>query len=366
MANELSYKKATVTIKDSVEYLGNLVLQNGNPDKYMFNDGYYSYTTNTLPTGEGWGEAHFYIKDYLGSNRMVMSKTGQTEQVNHYYPYGGIIGGIDLHPTFQTYKYEGKELDNTFGLDWYDIHARQYDPVIPSWHAIDPMCEKYYNLSPYAFCGNNPINNIDAFGKDILPVIYQKTDYSGNPIAINYRSNINYMEAMRMFGQTSYGKQFIGSFLEKGYSQYGVSGNGSRSQYVFMIQEMDLSPSEGTFMPNSNGSLHFEECGGKLYIIMKIDVRYKSVNELVETITHELALHGSDIDMWINAYESGGIGLAEEIFNEDSNGNKDHKDLEESNYQNIGVANYNDTMSELIQMYPQLQYIFIERNSTDD
>ncbi len=29
------------------------------------------------------------------------------------------------------------------------------------------------------------------------------------------------MLAMRMFGQTTYGKQFIGSFLNKNQSQYG-------------------------------------------------------------------------------------------------------------------------------------------------
>lgn len=77
-----SHKRGTVTINDSIEYFGNLVLRNGNPDQYMFNDGYYSYTTNSLPTGEGWGETLYYIKDYLGSNRMVMNKTGSKGTAN--------------------------------------------------------------------------------------------------------------------------------------------------------------------------------------------------------------------------------------------------------------------------------------------
>jgi hypothetical protein len=30
---------------------------------------------------------------------------------------------------------------------------------------MDPLCEKYYNVSPYVYCHNNPINKIDIDGK---------------------------------------------------------------------------------------------------------------------------------------------------------------------------------------------------------
>ena len=33
----------------------------------------------------------------------------------------------------QPYKYIGKELDRTHGLDWYDHGARHYDPVTGRW-----------------------------------------------------------------------------------------------------------------------------------------------------------------------------------------------------------------------------------------
>jgi RHS repeat-associated protein len=107
---------------------------------------------------------------------MVVSSTGLTEQVTHYYPYGGVIGGIDKAPTLQPYKFGENELERTYGLDWYDIHARQYDPVVPSWNKIDPLCENYYNTSPYAYCCNNPVNAIDPDGRN--PV------YSANGIFI--------------------------------------------------------------------------------------------------------------------------------------------------------------------------------------
>ena len=53
------------------------------------------------------------------------------------------------------------------GLDIYDYGARQMEPVICQWTTVDPLSEKYYNISPYVYCANNPINSIDPDGKKI-------------------------------------------------------------------------------------------------------------------------------------------------------------------------------------------------------
>ena len=47
-----------------------------------------------------------------------------------------------------------------------DYGARQYDPLLLTWNAIDPLAEKYYSISPYAYCANNPVNAIDPDGRD--------------------------------------------------------------------------------------------------------------------------------------------------------------------------------------------------------
>lgn len=146
-------------VKDSTEYYGRLVMKNGQPEMLHFPGGYISFSNGQL------GDCLYYIQDYQGNNRMVVSSVGSVKQVTHYYPYGGIIGGISGGST-QKYKFGGNELDLAYGLEWYDIHARQYDPVLTSWHAIDPLAEKYYWISPYAYCNNNPVNNIDIDGRD--------------------------------------------------------------------------------------------------------------------------------------------------------------------------------------------------------
>ena len=89
--------------------------------------------------------------------------------------------GADVQP----YKYNGKELDLMHGLNTYDYGARQHDPILARWDRIDPHCEKYYNVSPYAYCHNNPVMLVDPNGMDdyytsdgqFLGSNNKKTDY---------------------------------------------------------------------------------------------------------------------------------------------------------------------------------------------
>lgn len=157
---------AQTQMKDSIDYVGNLILKDGHPSQYLFDGGYASFSNDAL---SGW---HYYIQDYMGNNRMVVNRNGSTEQVTHYYPYGGVIGGISTNETLQAYKFEGKELDRTFGLDTYDVHARNYFPMLPMWDRVDPLAEKYFGISPYAYCVGDPMNYKDPDGLEVHPDNY--------------------------------------------------------------------------------------------------------------------------------------------------------------------------------------------------
>ncbi len=52
------------------------------------------------------------------------------------------------------------------GLNTYDYGARQYSPILPMWDRVDPLAEKYYNVSPYAYCAGNPVKFVDPDGKE--------------------------------------------------------------------------------------------------------------------------------------------------------------------------------------------------------
>ena len=165
---------SSTALTDSIDYVGNLILKNGQPSMYLFDGGYATFDQNGAV--DGW---HYYIQDYLGNNRMVVNKNGTVEQVTHYYPYGGVIGDISTNESLQAYKFEGKELDRTFGLDNYDIHARQYFAMMPSWDRIDPLAEDTPQFSPYSYCMGDPVNLGDYNGKNAEITI------NGTSITIN-------------------------------------------------------------------------------------------------------------------------------------------------------------------------------------
>jgi len=67
----------------------------------------------------------------------------------------------------RQYKYNGKELNQDFGLDWMDYGARWYDAAIGRWNAVDPLAEKYYSFSTFGYTANNPTNFIDPDGAQV-------------------------------------------------------------------------------------------------------------------------------------------------------------------------------------------------------
>lgn len=177
IGSTLSLTTANTLSVDSTDYIGNFELSSGLWHKYYFDGGYcriFSGKTNVggrriLPPREDMKITyHYYTQDHLGNNRAVVSESGTLEQVTHYYPFGGIYGDAGSDPELQSHKYKGKELDRMHGLDWYDYGARSYDAVVLMWTSIDPMAEKYYHVSPYVYCGNNPIIAIDPNGCDSI------------------------------------------------------------------------------------------------------------------------------------------------------------------------------------------------------
>ena len=81
-------------------------------------------------------------------------------------------------------KFNGKELDNISGLNWYDFSARYYDDVLGRFGQIDPMAEKYPQISPYVFCNNNPLRYIDPTGESWRLTFNQDED--GNKTYTGY------------------------------------------------------------------------------------------------------------------------------------------------------------------------------------
>ena len=117
----------------------------------------------------------YFITDHLGSVRVVLNAEGEVVERNDYYPFGKRWNDGSSPLASNRHRYNGKEEQAFLGLPYTDYGARQYDPDAGIWHGMDKLSEKYYPVSPYAFCGNNPLVFIDLDGRDSVYVFDQPT-----------------------------------------------------------------------------------------------------------------------------------------------------------------------------------------------
>ena len=162
---------------DSTDYLlgGSLTLKNGRIDRYQFEEGYCRAEKYANNASQDRFTFCYYSRDHLGNIRQVTeadgTHSGKIIQRINYYPFGAEFCDGSTYSSIQPYKYNGKELDRMHGLNTYDYGARQYNPVTARWDRMDPLAEKYYSVSPYAYCVNNPVKLLDFQGEE--PTTYE-------------------------------------------------------------------------------------------------------------------------------------------------------------------------------------------------
>ena len=159
--------------------------------------------------------AMLYVTDYLGSVRAVVDgKTGDLYKASDYSAFGdeSVVmvmpqGNTPPQPLATAVLpagltlrdgYTGKEAQTPdFSTGYTDFGARQYSPTLRRWMTPDPLSEKYYGVSPYAFCNNNPVNFVDPDGE--FPLF---SNIVGGFVSAG----------------VEYGSQVIGNFFSRGFS----------------------------------------------------------------------------------------------------------------------------------------------------
>ena len=154
------------------EYAANYRIENGTITMIHTDAGYYS-PVMPPPGVTGPVYSHiWYLKDHLGNNRVLADSNGNAIAVNDYDPFGE---SISVAGSYSVYPFPpcAKESPNKYGgMEWnettstYDFEARQFSPAFHRFTTMDPLAEKYYHISPYAYCAGNPINRIDPNGKE--------------------------------------------------------------------------------------------------------------------------------------------------------------------------------------------------------
>jgi len=133
------------------------------------------------------GAYEFYLKDHLGSTRMVygvgypdplgLSPLGIVRAAYDYRSFGEQLDLL-VFSRKVTENFTGKEKDDETQLDYFG--ARYLDPMLGIWISVDPARQF---ASPYLYVGNgmNPMNIVDPDGNAplYLAVYFNKKNSGG-------------------------------------------------------------------------------------------------------------------------------------------------------------------------------------------
>ena len=201
------HKIGSVTI--TTDYCGNVVYENGVQKLLLTEEGYVTLSDSKY---------HYYLKDHQGNNRVVISQSGTVEETSHYYPFGGTFASAG---NVQPYKYNGKEYDAKKGLNWYDYGARHYDAALGRFTTVDALYDKHFKVSPYVYCGNEPVGRIDPDGNDWRV----QTHYNRETDKIEYKITVRAALINNSNNKELDIKTLAGQIVEQVNAAYTISGD---------------------------------------------------------------------------------------------------------------------------------------------
>lgn len=72
--------------------------------------------------------------------------------------------------SFSSSDSTGKERDEETGYGYFGARYMDHE-LMTSWLSVDPMADKYPNISPYAYCAWNPVKLVDSDGQNWKVVV---------------------------------------------------------------------------------------------------------------------------------------------------------------------------------------------------
>ena len=146
------------------------------------------------------------------------------EKFYNYYPFGGTLAGTSyqrLGAQRNKYRYNGKELQDDLGLDWYDYGRRMYDPMIGRFYVIDPLSMIFQSFTPYQYGLNNPLRFEDWEGLGPGDRVKIAKRYVGTPYSKEKGINTTYTQRTGL------------TLMSAGYMHFDCS------EFVYRVLESD-------------------------------------------------------------------------------------------------------------------------------
>jgi len=167
-----------------------------------------------------------------------------------------LMEGMGVNSPGNDYTYNGKELNEDFGLNLYDYGARWYDAALGRWWSVDPLGEVTPAWTVYNYVQNTPLNAIDPDGNSCRGCGPNGEDYS--PPA----SDNTYSSQWPPSGGSKGDKHTDtnGTFVHDG-NNWIDQGSGNRVLNVVDItssktedEEINTQPKYKTAIPEGNGT----------------------------------------------------------------------------------------------------------------
>ena len=221
-------------------YIGSLIYSNSNLESTDFSQGRIALSGNTQTI-------HYHHKDHLGSVRAITNGSGTVIEQNDYYPFGGrhTFGQNYTQTSTNRYKFNGKEEQTMGGLNLLDYGARMYDTKTARWLVQDPLAEKYYSVSAYNYCVNNPVMFVDPDGRFVLD---ERTEKKYPALAAYLRNMLNEWENKSVdFKNQFYEKSSLSEEQVRDMLSYGKGP-------LIQVVDLRIKP-DGTIRPAPNGDI---------------------------------------------------------------------------------------------------------------
>ena len=144
-------------------------------------------------------QIRYQLNNHLGSSSLELNEKAEIISYETYFPYGGsafIAGNKVKEVNLKTYRYSGKERDDSTGFYYYG--QRYYAPWLRRWFNPDPG-GFVDGLNLYRFVQGNPVNLVDVDG--------MRSQSAGYNYRVSTQStNVNSMirETARRIGATGW------------------------------------------------------------------------------------------------------------------------------------------------------------------
>jgi hypothetical protein len=199
---------------------------------------------------------------------------------------------------------------------------------------MDPLAEKYYSVSPYVYCANNPVKYVDLDGRDIKLYNIIKLDNNGNPIVTGGVSSTT-NAALKDLVSTKEGRAFFAQFAKAGdiVGGHTFTKDGTLSNVILNLWDYSYEKGEmpSYAQPNS-GSIGVSDDKGK--VTLKVVSAYSDKADVGETLTHETQVHGYKVSDQIKGKST-------------TTESQDHKALKNQDTKHQGYKQYKSTQEQL-------------------